>query len=155
MLTTSIAEIMLSFYWISWLVNWSTILGKYPPKMKTSSHMWQKNQLYLPAITAISQEILSHLNCFPRKLEKKKRPVCCQANTLGIVNSFILFRECAWAACVLLQMDCQANMMARKSVRKARKSVRKARKRDRKARKSVRKARKSVRKARKRVRKAW
>ena len=57
---------------------------------------------------------------------------------MGIVNSFILFRECAWAACVLLQMDCQANMMARKSVWKARKSVRKARKSTRKVRKSVR-----------------
>ena len=35
----------------------------------------------------------------------------CQANTLGIVNSFILFRECAWA--VLMQTDCKANMKTR------------------------------------------
>jgi hypothetical protein len=37
----------------------------------------------------------------------------CQAYTLGIVNSFILFRGCVWAACLALQTNCQANILAK------------------------------------------
>ena len=40
----------------------------------TKSSFAQTIQVYLPAITAISQEIWNHLNCVPRKWGKKKHP---------------------------------------------------------------------------------
>ena len=36
----------------------------------------------------------------------------CQTNTLGMLNSFILFRGCVWAACLALQTNCQADILA-------------------------------------------
>ena len=39
----------------------------------------------------------------------------CQANVLGMVIGLILFRRCAWAACLALQTNCQSDIMATSS----------------------------------------
>ena len=43
--------------------------------MVKSPPIWQQIQVYMLANTAILQEIWNHLNCVPRKSDKKKHPV--------------------------------------------------------------------------------